>query len=77
MLETKRLLLRHWKKIITSHLHFTPLKETDFPRLLQWLEQPHVKAWWDQEIHYTPEKVQQNLAALDFYIGDTEFLKKD
>ena len=118
-------------KAIESHLHFTPLKETDFPRLLRWLEQPHVKAWWDQEIHYTPEKVQQKyqsyvagykieqgiqktigayliaidkhpigyiqfynaydfprdvaldiallpkkLAALDFYIGDTGFLKK-
>ena len=38
---------------------FTPLAESHFPLLLKWLETPHVKAWWDQEVKWTPELIQE------------------
>lgn len=28
-------------------IRFRPLAATDFPMLLEWLQQPHVKDWWD------------------------------
>lgn len=34
------------------NIAFKPLTKSDFPLLLKWLEAPHVKAWWDQEIKY-------------------------
>ena len=104
-------------KAVKSHLHFKPLAETDFPLLLKWLEEPHVKVWWDQGITWTPELVSkkyalkrpvhayiiliddapigyiqfydvkdfadadrpecpQSVAGLDYYIGESGFLKK-
>jgi len=42
---------------------FTPLAESHFPLLLKWLEAPHVKAWWDQDVKWTPELVQEKYAA--------------
>ena len=41
------------------NITFMPLSESHFPLLLQWLESPHVKKWWDQHIHWTPELIQQ------------------
>lgn len=38
---------------------FTPLAKPHFPLLLKWLEAPHVKAWWDTDVHYTPELIQE------------------
>jgi RimJ/RimL family protein N-acetyltransferase len=38
---------------------FTPLLSSHFPLLLKWLETPHVKAWWDQDISWTPELIQE------------------
>lgn len=38
---------------------FKPLQKSHFPLLLKWLEIPHVKAWWDQDIHWTPELIQE------------------
>lgn len=38
---------------------FIPLSELHFPLLLKWLETPHVKAWWDQNIQWTPELIRQ------------------
>ncbi len=40
-------------------IRFRSLAETDFPLLLKWLEEPHVKAWWDKEVHWTEERVRQ------------------
>ena len=40
-------------------IHFAPLSETHFPLLLKWLEQPHVKAWWDRDISYTQALVEE------------------
>lgn len=36
---------------------FTPLNESHFPLLLKWLNAPHVRKWWDQEIIHTPESI--------------------
>lgn len=40
-------------------LSFLPLNPCHFPLLLTWLEAPHVKQWWDQEISYTPALVNE------------------
>jgi aminoglycoside 6'-N-acetyltransferase len=37
---------------------FIPLAQSHFPLLLNWLEIPHVKAWWDKDVHWTPELIQ-------------------
>lgn len=38
---------------------FKPLHEFYFPLLLKWLEAPHVKKWWDQDVTYTLELVRE------------------
>ena len=38
---------------------FVPLAESHFPLLLKWLETPHVKAWWDQDVKWTPELIRE------------------
>lgn len=38
---------------------FQPLQELHFPLLLKWLEKPHVKAWWDPEVRWTPELIKE------------------
>ena len=38
---------------------FIPLAESHFTLLLKWLEAPHVKAWWDQDVTYTMDLVQE------------------
>ncbi|VEB37913.1 GNAT family acetyltransferase [Legionella sainthelensi] len=38
---------------------FKPLAETDLIFLLKWLEEPHVKAWWDQEIQWTYNLIEE------------------
>jgi len=38
---------------------FDPLNETYFPLLMLWLESPHVKKWWDQDVTYTLELVRE------------------
>lgn len=38
---------------------FEPLNESHFSLLLNWLEEPHVKAWWDQDISYTIDLVKE------------------
>ncbi len=40
-------------------LTFTPLQESHFPLLLKWLESPHVKAWWNQDVRWTMELVKE------------------
>lgn len=41
------------------NITFIPLAESHFPLLLTWLESPHVKKWWDQDIHWTSASIQQ------------------
>lgn len=38
---------------------FRKLQVNDFPILLKWLNQPHVKQWWDGDISWTKERVAQ------------------
>lgn len=40
-------------------ISFRKLKKSDFPLLLQWLETPHVKKWWDSEITYTLDLIRK------------------
>ena len=49
-------------KAVKPQLHFKPLGVTDFPLLLKWLEEPHVKAWWDQGITWTPALIAKKYA---------------
>lgn len=41
------------------NLYFERLQESHFPLLLEWLEKPHVKKWWDQDIVYTLDLVRE------------------
>ena len=41
---------------------FTLLAESHFPLLLKWLETPHVKAWWDQDVKWTPALIEEKYA---------------
>lgn len=40
-------------------LTFSQLNDSDFPLLLAWLESPHVKKWWDQDVIYTIDLVKE------------------
>lgn len=51
-------------KINMNRLIFRPLTATDFPQMLQWLLQPHVKQWWDDG-----EETLEQVAA---HYGDRE-----
>jgi len=50
-------------------MEFKPLEERDFPLLLEWLQRPHVKQWWDDGDD-TLEKVRQH------YTSDPENTKR-
>lgn len=41
------------------NITFTPLTEPHFPLLLKWLQRPHVKAWWDNNIQWTSALVYE------------------
>lgn len=41
------------------NITFLPLTESYFPLMLKWLESPHVKKWWDQDITYTINLVKE------------------
>lgn len=38
---------------------FEPLRESHFQLMLKWLESPHVKKWWDQDITYSIDLVKE------------------
>jgi aminoglycoside 6'-N-acetyltransferase len=42
-----------FKLLLTEHL----------PLLLKWLETPHVKAWWDQDVIWTPELIEEKFGS--------------
>ena len=42
---------------------FKPLEKSHFPLLLKWLESPPVKAWWDQDVHWTPELIEEKFSS--------------
>jgi aminoglycoside 6'-N-acetyltransferase len=45
------------------NIAFKPLNESHFPLLLKWLESPHVKKWWDQDVTYTIELVREKYSS--------------
>lgn len=45
--------------MLEDSFKFLPLKEEHLPWLLKWLETPHVKAWWDRDIAWTMDLIQQ------------------
>tara|TARA_Y100000992_G_C21186583_1_gene453468 strand:+ start:603 stop:752 length:150 start_codon:yes stop_codon:yes gene_type:complete len=40
-------------------ISFKPLSVAHFENLLKWLQQPHVKKWWDTDVNYTKEAIQE------------------
>jgi aminoglycoside 6'-N-acetyltransferase len=40
------------------NVSFKPLSSYDFPKLLEWLNAPHVNKWWDKGINWTMEMVK-------------------
>lgn len=42
---------------------FVPLAESHFPLLLKWLESPHIKKWWDQDVTYTLDLVREKYSS--------------
>lgn len=42
---------------------FALLAESHFPLLLKWLEAPHVKKWWDQDVTYTMDLVREKYSS--------------
>lgn len=45
------------------NITFTPLQERHLPLLLEWLETPHVKAWWDQDVQWTIELIKDKFGS--------------
>ncbi|GAB4393506.1 MAG: hypothetical protein Tsb005_12090 [Gammaproteobacteria bacterium] len=41
------------------NITFKPLCENDFTILLAWLQSPHIKKWWDQDVGYTMDLVKE------------------
>lgn len=42
-----------------AKITFSPLSASHFSCMLKWLETPHVKKWWDQDIVYTMDLVKE------------------
>ncbi|MCP0914419.1 acetyltransferase [Legionella sp. 27cVA30] len=40
-----------------KYISFRNLSEQDLPLLLKWLETPHVKTWWNDEVIWTLDKI--------------------
>lgn len=38
---------------------FKPLKNDHLPLMFQWLQKPHVKIWWDPDLDWTPDLLQE------------------
>lgn len=53
-------------------LTFIPLQESHFPLLLKWLETPHVKTWWDQDVQWTSKLIKKKF---ETYVQGYKILK--
>ncbi len=53
-------------------INFSPLKEAHFPLLLKWLETPHVKEWWDQDVKWTEKLIREKYGS---YVKEYKKLK--
>lgn len=45
------------------NISFTPLSTSHFLLLLKWLETPHVKLWWDEDIKWSLELIEQKYSS--------------
>ena len=45
------------------NITFEPLTKLHFPLLLTWLETPHVKAWWDQDVQWTEKLIVEKFGS--------------
>ena len=41
------------------NITFVPLVKSHFSLLIKWLQTPHVRLWWDQDIKWTPELIEE------------------
>jgi RimJ/RimL family protein N-acetyltransferase len=41
------------------NITFKPLEKSHFSLLLKWLESPHVKVFWDKNIQWTPDLIEE------------------
>ncbi len=67
------------EKISRKHIMnitFQPLAISHFPLLLQWLETPHVKAWWDQDVNWTPKLIEQKFGSYVHQIKHSKLKNK-
>jgi aminoglycoside 6'-N-acetyltransferase len=48
---------------MTYQISFTCLKVNHLSRLLKWLNKPHVKEWWDQDVNWTSELVKEKFGS--------------
>lgn len=45
------------------NISFAPLSTSHFSLLLKWLEMPHVKLWWDEDIKWSLELIEQKYSS--------------
>lgn len=50
---------------------FEPLNQAHYALLLKWLEAPHVKKWWDNDIVYTLDLVKEKFGNVNYIHQDT------
>ena len=50
---------------------FEPLSQAHYALLLKWLEAPHVKRWWDNDIVYTLDLVKEKFGNANYIHQDT------
>ncbi|MHC3898088.1 UNVERIFIED_CONTAM: hypothetical protein LBW93_04190 [Wolbachia endosymbiont of Nasonia longicornis] len=44
---------------MNKNITFKALKEEHFSLLLKWVETPNIKKWWDADINWTPELIEE------------------
>jgi RimJ/RimL family protein N-acetyltransferase len=58
-----------------QRIHFIPLTRDHFVLLHRWLEEPHVKEWWDKNVLWTDKLIEEKYDTyVDSYkiVGDTQ-----
>lgn len=53
-------------------IEFLPLQTSHFPLLLKWLETPHVKRWWDQDVQWTASFIEEKYGS---YVEGYKFVQ--
>lgn len=45
------------------NIAFEALKKKHFPLLLRWLKMPRVKKWWDKDVNWTMELIEEKYSS--------------